>query len=236
MATPHIEAETKSVAPRILMPGDPLRAKYIAENYLDDMSQFNCVRNMFGYTGTWKGVEVSVMGSGMGIPSMSIYVEELCRFYQAERIIRVGTCGSIQESLKIRDLVLALSACTDSNINTARFKGCSYAPTADFTLARKAWELASKRGIEPQAGTVVSTDIFYAHEGDLSWERWAEYGGLCMEMETAGLYTIAAKHRIQALTILTVSDSLVSGKAESATQRERTYTDMMEIALDTIIS
>ncbi len=235
MATPHIEAETGDIAPLVLMSGDPLRAKYIAETYLEKPKVFNEVRNMLGYTGIWKGERVSVMGSGMGIPSISIYVEELCRFYGVQRIMRVGTCGAIQEHLALKDLVIAVSACTDSAVNSARFFGASYAPTADFPMAVRAAELAKQRGMNFHAGTVVSTDIFYAHEGDLSWKVWADYGALCLEMETAGLYTIAAKHKVRALTVLTVSDSLVSKQAASSKERERSYTGMMETALDTII-
>jgi len=236
MATPHISAEPGDIAPRILMPGDPLRAKKIAETYLDQLRQVTDVRNMLGFTGMWKGHEVSVMGSGMGIPSISIYAEELCRFYGARRIIRVGTCGAIQEHMAIRDLVIALSACTDSHINGGRFAGGTYAPTADFQLALHAYHYAAERGIAVHTGTVVSTDVFYPHEQDLPFRIWADYGALCLEMEAAGLYTIAAKHKIQALTLLTVSDSLVTSEQDDAKKRESSYTDMMEIALDTVIA
>lgn len=234
MATPHIAAGAQEIAEFVLMPGDPLRAAYIAETFLDGAKQFNAVRNMLGYTGTWKGVRVSAMGSGMGMPSTAIYVEELCRFYGARRIIRVGSCGALQEHLELRDLVMAVSACTDSHINTIRFRGAAYAPAGDFALMQHAYQAAEKRGISVHAGTILSTDTFYSHESDIDWKLWASYGVLAVEMETAALYTIAAKHGVQALTLLSVSDSLCSGAAASSDERERSYGSMMEIALDAV--
>ena len=236
MATPHIQAESHEVAEYVLMPGDPLRAEYIASTFLEGAKQFNAVRNMLGFTGTWKGVRVSAMGSGMGMPSIAIYAEELCRFYGAARIVRVGSCGALQEHLKLRDLVMAVTACTDSNVNAIRFRGASFAPAADFSLGLKAYRAAEKRGVPIHAGTILSTDTFYGHDGDIDWKLWASYGVLAVEMETAALYTIAAKHRVQALTLLTVSDSLCTGEAASPEERERSYGSMVEVALDAVIA
>jgi len=236
MATPHIGAEKDQIAESILLPGDPLRAKFIAENYFDEPVQFNTVRNMFGYTGIWKGERVSVMGTGMGIPSHAIYVEELCSFFGVKRLMRVGSCGAIQEDVAVRDIILGMSACTDSAINHARFKGADYAPTASFSLLETAYQTAKAMNLACHVGPIVSTDQFYAEEEDLHWRMWAKYGALALEMEAAALYTIAAKHQAQALTILTVSDSMVTGESTTSQERESTFTDMMELALRTITS
>ncbi len=232
MATPHNRANPGDIAETVLLPGDPLRAKFIAENFLQDPVQFNDVRNMLGYTGYWNGIRVSTMGTGMGIPSLSIYVEELCRFYGVKRLIRVGSCGAIQKDLKLYDIILAMSACTDSSLNTYRFNGGSYAPTASFSLLHKAYEAALAKGITPHVGPVTSNDLFYTIDGeDISWKRWAAYGSLAIEMESAGLYTIAARHRVEALSILTVSDSIVNSQETTSKERETAFTMMMEIAL-----
>jgi purine-nucleoside phosphorylase len=232
MSTPHNRAEHGDIAETILLPGDPLRAKFIAENYLEEPRQFNDVRNMLGFTGTHKGKKVSAMGTGMGIPSLAIYVEELCRFYGVKQLIRVGSCGAIQEDVDLYDVIIAMSASTDSAINTYRFKGGSFAPTADFDLLYRAYEKAVSMGIKPHVGQVTSTDIFYGEEGEnISWKSWAAYGSLAVEMESAGLYTIAAKHGAKALSVLTVSDSLVSHQETSPREREQSFTQMMEIAL-----
>ncbi|MCK5156110.1 MAG: purine-nucleoside phosphorylase [Spirochaetales bacterium] len=235
MATPHNKAEKGHIAETVLMPGDPLRAKFIADTYLENVVKFNDVRNMLGYTGLYKGTRVSAMGSGMGIPSIAIYTEELCKFHDVKKIIRVGSCGAFQDYLKVFDIVIAMSACTDSAFNDRRFQGATYAPTADFQLVRKAYEAAVNKGIEPYVGTILATDLFYGIEGeDIPWKLWAKYGVLAVEMESAALYTIAARYGIQALTLLTVSDSLVSKQETTPEERERSFHAMMEIALDII--
>lgn len=227
----HIDANKGDIAPTVLMPGDPLRAKHFAKTFLDDPVCFNQVRNMLGYTGTYKGKRVSIMGSGMGIPSMSIYVNELINEYDVSAIIRVGTCGSVQPDLNSGDVVLAMSSSTNSHINRLRFDGMDYAPTASFNLLRKAYQAALDRGIDVTVGMIFASDTFYMDDPDW-WKKWAEYGVLVVEMETAGLYTLAAKFNIEALSILTVSDSLVTGEEATASEREQSYTQMAEIALE----
>jgi len=235
MATPHNRAEKGQIAETVLLPGDPLRAKFITETYLEDVVMFNDVRNMLGYTGFYNGKQVSTMGSGMGIPSIAIYTEELCKFHDVKKIIRVGSCGAFQENMNVYDIVIAMSACTDSSINDRRFQGATYAPTADFQLIKKAYVSAVGKGIEPHVGTILATDLFYGVEGeDLSWKLWAKYGVLAVEMESAALYTIAARYGIQALTLLTVSDSFVNSQETTPAERERSFSTMMEIALDII--
>ena len=207
----HIGAKQGEIAPGILLPGDPLRAKHIAETMLEQAVCFNQVRGMLGYTGRYMGKRVSVMGSGMGIPSLSIYVNELIREYQVKTVIRVGTCGALQPGLKIGDIVIALAASTDSHTNQLRFNGMDYAPAARFGLLLRAWQAAQKLGIDVQVGGVLSSDTFYS-DGPDWWKSWAGYGILACEMETAALYTLAAKFKIESLSILTVSDSVVSGE------------------------
>ncbi|WP_461246736.1 purine-nucleoside phosphorylase [Treponema sp. R6D11] len=231
----HIAAKDGEIAESILLPGDPLRAKFVAENFLENPVQYTSVRNIFGYTGTYKGKKVSVQGTGMGIPSISIYVNELFKDYGVKRAIRIGTAGSINKDVKIRDLVLAMSASTDSNTNHIRFGGRSYAPTATFSLLKTAWDIAVAKGWQPKTGPVVSTDIFYSEDKD-EWKLWAKFGCLALEMESAELYTLAAKYNREALCILTISDSLVTGEATSAEERQTTFTRMMEVALETSIS
>ncbi|MBN1520746.1 MAG: purine-nucleoside phosphorylase [Spirochaetales bacterium] len=230
----HIEAAPGAIAESVLLPGDPLRAKFIAETYLEGAELFNRVRNMFGYTGTYKGTRVSVMGTGMGMPSHSIYVNELLRDYGAKRLIRVGTCGSIRADLKVRDVVLAISACTDSNVNRVRFRGMDYAPAASFGLLERANALGRERGLAPRVGSIVSSDSFYAEDPE-QWKLWARFGVLAIEMEAAELYTLAAKFGAQALAVLTVSDSIVSGEATSPAERETSFRAMAELALDTVV-
>lgn len=229
----HIEAAPGQIAPDILLPGDPLRAKYIAETLLEGAEQFNRVRNMFGYTGTWKGRRVSVMGTGMGQPSLSIYVNELLREYGVKRLIRVGTCGSLRKEIAVRDLVLAVSACTDSAVNRIRFRGMDYAPAAAFPLLLSAYRTAGVRGFSVHAGPVISSDSFYTEDPD-QWKLWAKFGVLAVEMETAELYTLAAKFGAQALSVLTVSDNLVTGGDTTSAERETTFRAMAELALDTL--
>ena len=230
----HIAAKQGQIADRILLPGDPLRAKYIAENLLQGAERFNEVRNMFGYTGTYAGVRVSVMGTGMGMPSLSIYVNELLKDYGVKKLIRVGTCGATRKEVKLRDLILAMSASTDSAVNKVRFRGMDYAPTASFALLMNAYRAAGEAGYAPFVGQVISSDSFYTEDPD-QWKLWAKFGVLGVEMETAELYTLAAKYDAQALSILTVSDHLVTGEATSSAERQTTFSAMAETALKAII-
>ena len=231
----HIAAKAGEIAEVILLPGDPLRAKFIAENFLENAKLYNEVRGILGFTGTYKGKPVSVQGTGMGIPSISIYVNELFKDYGVKRAIRIGTAGSIQESLKIRDLVIAMTACTDSGANKIRFGGRDFAPAASFHLVKKAWEAAAERGWQPAVGPVVSTDMFYTEDPD-EWKLWAKFGALALEMETSELYTLAAKYGRECLSLLTISDHLITHEVTSSEERQTTFTRMMEIALETAIS
>ncbi|MEV6527717.1 purine-nucleoside phosphorylase [Longispora sp. NPDC051575] len=231
----HIGAKPGEIAERVLMPGDPLRAKWIAETYLEDAQCYSTVRNMFGFTGKYKGIDVSVQGSGMGMPSCSIYVHELLAEYGVKSIMRVGSCGSIQEDLDLRDVVAAIGATTDSAMNRQRFDNfVDFAPVADFSLLRTAVDTAAAKGIDLRVGSVMAADAFYGDQPDL-YGKLAKYGVLAVEMETAALYTIAARFRARALTLLTVSDHILQGTAMPAEDRERTFSQMAEIALDTII-
>ena len=235
MATPHIGAKKGDIAETILLPGDPLRAKYIAETFLQDIVQYNNVRGMLGFTGTYKGKKVSVQGTGMGVPSIGIYSHELIAEYGCTNLIRVGTAGSLQENVKIRDVVLAMSASTDSAINKLRFNGADYAPTANAELLFKAYEVGKAKGLSMKAGNILTSDTFYGDEPE-AWKKWAKFGVLCVEMETAQLYTTAAKFGVNALTILTISDSLVTGEATSAEERQLTFNDMIEVALESALN
>jgi purine-nucleoside phosphorylase len=227
----HIGAKEGQIAPTILLPGDPLRAKFIAETMLEDAICFNQVRGMLGYTGRYAGKRVSVMGTGMGIPTLSIYVHELVSEYQVQTLIRVGTCGAYQPYLKVGDIVLPMTASTDSQINKLRFGGMDYAPSASFALLLKAYQIAKDLGIEVFVGSMFSSDTFYKDDPDW-WKLWAGYGTLVTEMETNALYTLAAKFNVNALSILTVSDSLVTGESSTAEQRERNFPLMAKIALE----
>jgi purine-nucleoside phosphorylase len=227
----HIGASKGDIAPSILLPGDPLRAKFIAETLLEEPTCFNEVRGMLGFTGTYRGKKVSVMGTGMGIPSHSIYVHELIAEYDVNTLIRVGTCGALQQDLGIGDVVLAMSASTDSHVNRLRFDGMDFAPTASFELLLKAHEVAKAGSVDVRVGNIVSSDTFY-HDDPESWKRWAAFGVLAVEMETAGLYTLAAKFNVDALSILTVTDNLTTQERVSSEQRERGFTRTAEIALD----
>ena len=226
----HIEANKNDIANTVLMPGDPLRAKWISETFFEDAFCYNQIRGMLGYTGFYKGKRISVQGSGMGIPSSMIYFQELIKAYDVKTIIRVGTAGSYQKNVKIKDIVLAMAASTTSNINSSRFTNADFAPTADFELFVQALQYAKENNIPIKAGNVLSLDEFY-EENPNSYKKWAEYGVLCAEIETAGLYTIAAKYNIKALSILTISDSLVTGEHASTEERESTLKEMIEIAL-----
>jgi purine-nucleoside phosphorylase len=232
----HIGAEPGQIAPRVLMPGDPLRAKWIAETFLDDATCYSTVRNMFGYTGTYHGAQVSVQGSGMGMPSCAIYTHELINEYGVNTLIRVGSCGALSESLKLRDVIAASGSSTDSAMNRARFDGLiDYAPVADFSLLRSAVDAAERHGVQVRVGPVLAADAFYTDRPDL-YDRLADYGVLAVEMESAALYTIAARHRARALTLLTVSDHIKTGERTSAEEREQTFSEMVQIALDTVIA
>ncbi|MDR1363443.1 MAG: purine-nucleoside phosphorylase [Spirochaetaceae bacterium] len=231
----HIVAKMGDIADVVLLPGDPLRAKFIAENLLTDAVQYNSVRNMLGYTGIYRGNRISVQGTGMGAPSISIYANELFNEFGVRRAIRVGTAGTIQPYIKIRDLVIAMAASTDSGINNIRFGGRDYAPTATFTLLKSAYEIASAKGWKPFAGPIVSSDMFYTENPD-EWKLWAKFGCLAIEMECAELYTLAAKYNREALGILTISDSLIDKTATTPEERETAFTRMIEIALETAIS
>ncbi len=227
----HIEAKKGDIAETVLMPGDPLRAKWIAETFLENAFCYNEVRGMLGYTGTYKGKRVSVQGSGMGIPSAMIYYHELINDYGVKNLIRVGSAGSYQKDIKVRDIVLAMAASTTSGINNSRFINADYSPTASFDLLLEASLYARKKGIHIKAGNVLSADEFYEDDPE-AYKLWAKYGVLCVEMEASGLYTIAAKHNIRALAILTISDSLVTGEHSSSIERETSFNEMVEIALN----
>jgi len=227
----HIGAKEGEIASTILLPGDPLRAKYITENFLTDAICYNEVRAMYGYTGTYKGKRISVQGTGMGIPSISIYVNELITNYRAKNLIRIGSCGSMQADIKIRDVILAISASTDSHINKIRFHGMDYASTANFELLKKAYDIALGKDISVKVGSVLTTDTFYNDDPN-SWKHWANYGILAVEMETAALYTLAAKFKVNALSILTVSDSLVTREETTSEERQKTFNQMVEVALE----
>lgn len=231
----HISAKAGQIAERILLPGDPLRAKFIAEQYLEGAAQFNAVRNMFGFTGTYRGERVSVMGTGMGMPSLSIYVNELIRDYGVKKLVRVGTCGGMREDVKLRDIILAMSASTDSAVNKIRFAGMDYAATASFPLLKAAYDVAVKAGRATFVGQVLSSDSFYTENPD-AWKLWAKFGVMGVEMETAELYTLAAKYGVQALSILTVSDHLVTGEATSSEERQKTFMAMVETALEAVLA
>lgn len=228
----HLEAKMGDIAETVLLPGDPLRAKWIAETFLEDVVCYNTVRGMYGYTGTYKGKKISVQGTGMGIPSISIYANELIMFYGVKNLIRVGTAGSYQEEIKVRDIVVAMSASTTSAINKNRFNGMDFAPTADFGLFMRAVKIAEEKGVKVKAGNVLTADEFYGDNPE-GFKQWARFGVLAVEMETAGLYTVAAKHGVKALTILTISDSLVNPENDTtAEERQTTFKEMIEIALE----
>ena len=233
----HIAAEPGQIAPHVLMPGDPLRAKWIADTFLDDAKCYSQVRGMLGYTGTWRGQRVSVQGSGMGQPSLSIYANELLREYGVRAITRVGSCGALTEDLKVRDLVIASGACTDSAMNRIRFEGLDYAPVADFALLRAAYAAVETRGLaeRTKVGLILSSDSFYNPRPELT-SRMVDYGVLAVEMEASALYTLAAEHKARALAICTVSDHVVTGEETTAQEREQTFSDMVEVALEAMLA
>lgn len=230
MGTPHNKAEAGDIAKVVLMPGDPLRAKYIAETYLTEVKCFNSVRNMLGFTGKYKGKELSVMGGGMGIPSISIYSYELYKFYDVDTIIRIGSAGALQEDIALKDIVMAQGACTDSRFAYQYELPGTFAPIADFSLLEKAVAEARALEIPFKVGNVVSSDIFYNAYPDVA-KKWADMGALCMEMEAAALYMNAAKLKKKALAILSISDHIIKGTELSAEERQTGFSNMMEIAL-----
>jgi purine-nucleoside phosphorylase len=232
----HIGAQPGEIAERVLMPGDPLRAKWIAETYLEEPRCYSTVRGMLGFTGRWSGVEVSVQGSGMGMPSASIYAHELINEYSVRTLIRVGSCGALVEDLKLRDVVAASGSSTDSAMNRMRFDGLiDYAPVADFGLLRTSVDVAQRRGVEMRVGPIFAADAFYSDRPDL-YDTLADYGVLAVELESAALYTIAARFRARALTLLTVRDHIKTGERTTAQEREQTFSQMVEVALDTAIA
>lgn len=231
----HLSAEPGQIAPHVLMPGDPLRARWIAETFLEDARCYSEVRGMLGFTGSYHGRPVSVQGSGMGLPSLSIYAQELFADYDVQAVVRVGSCGGLTEKVGLRDIVLASGACTDSSMNRIRFEGFDYAPVADFDLLRAASDAASARSLKERThvGLILSSDSFYHPRPDLV-QRMVEYGVLAVEMEASALYTLAAKFKRRALAICTVSDHIVTGAETTAREREQTFADMVEIALEAV--
>jgi purine-nucleoside phosphorylase len=231
----HIAAPKGQIAEGILLPGDPLRAKFIAETFLEKPERFNDVRNMFGYTGGYKGRRVSVMGTGMGMPSLSIYVNELIKDYGVKRLVRVGTCGGLVAEVKVRDMILGISASTDSAINKVRFRGMDYASAPSYRLLEAAHRAAVERKMPVHVGKIISSDSFYTEDPD-QWKLWARFGVIGVEMEAAELYTLAAKHGVEALAVLTVSDHLVTHEETSSDEREKTFLSMIEVGLAAVLA
>ena len=229
--TPHIGAMVGDIAETVLLPGDPLRAKFIAENFLEDVKEYNTVRGMYGYTGTYKGKRVSVQGSGMGIPSIGIYSFELIHFYGVKNLIRIGSAGAISDKLDLYDIVIGMGACTDSNFASQYNLPGTFAPIANYDLLQKAVDAAKEQGTEVHVGNILSSDVFYGDDGVEGLKKWAKMGVLCVEMEAAGLYMNAARAGVNALTILTISDCPLIGKATSSHERQVAFTKMMDIAL-----
>ncbi len=229
--TPHIEATPGDFAPTVLMPGDPLRARHIADNFLEDVRQINEVRGMLAFTGSYRGAPVSVMGSGMGIPSISIYARELWTEYGVENIIRVGSCGTSHHEVKLRDILIGTGACTDSKVNRSRFRGHDFAAIADFALVRQAVAAAEQLKIPVQTGNLFSADLFYTPDPGM-FDIMEKMGVLGIEMEAAGLYGCAAECGKQALTICTVSDHIRTGEATTSEERQTSFNDMVRVALE----
>ena len=235
MTAIHISSEPGDFAETVLMPGDPLRAKYIAETFLVNARQITDVRNMLGFTGEYRGLAISVMAHGMGIPSASIYCTELIQKYGVQRLIRVGSCGTVHPSVGLRDLVIAMGASTDSGVNRTRFGGYDLAAIADFDLLRNAVRTAEKKKLSFHVGNVFSADLFYTPKAEI-FDLMAKYGILGVEMETAGIYTIAAELGVAAVAICTVSDDIRSGEALSSEERQTTFDEMIELALETALA
>ncbi len=235
MATAHINAEPGDFAPTVLMPGDPLRAQYIAENFLSDARRVTDVRNMWGFTGSYKGMPVSVMAHGMGIPSVSIYTHELITQYGVKRVIRVGSCGTTHPDVELRDIVIGMGACTDSGVNRMRFGGYDLAPLASFDLVEKAVAAARAAGVRFHVGNLFSADLFYTPDTDM-FETMARYNVYGLEMEAAGMFPIAAENNAEALAICTVSDDIPNNKHLSSEERATTFDDMIRVALETVVA
>ncbi len=230
----HINAKLGDIADIVLLPGDPLRAKYIAETFLENPVCYNQVRGMLGFTGTYKGVRVSIQGTGMGMPSLSIYVNELLRFYDVKKLIRVGSCGAMQPHVHIRDVILAQGASTTSNMNNRRFGESTFAAISDFNLLHNTYLTAQEKNMKVHVGNILSEDSFYDDYNSNRNAKFIDYNILAVEMEAAELYTLAAKYKAQALCVLTVSDSLVTQEETTAEERERTFNDMITLVLDTV--
>jgi len=235
MTTPHNHAKPGDYAPAVLLPGDPLRAKWIAETFFEHPRQVNAVRNCLGFTGTWKGRPVSVQASGMGQPSLSIYVHELINVYGVKALIRVGTCGGLNRAVKVRDVILAQGASTDSSIVKGRFGPYNFAPIADFGLLRAAADRAAARGLRSHVGNVLSSDIFYHENGFEGYDKLPAHGVIGVEMEAAALYTLAARFGARALAICTMTDCLITHEEISAEDRQTSLKDMVELALDVAV-
>jgi len=231
----HIEAKPGEIADTILLPGDPLRAKFIADTYLEDVFCYNQVRGMLGFTGTYRGKRISVQGTGMGIPSISIYVNELIQEYGVKNLVRVGTCGAMQESVHVREVILAQAVCTDSSVNRHVFANYDFSPIASFKLLKAAYDRGVAKGLKLHVGNVFTSDTFYRDDKSVV-QKLMEHGVLGVEMETTALYTFAAKYGVNALTILTVSDHLLTGEETTSEERQTTFNDMMEVALETVTS
>ena len=230
--TPHIGAQVGEIAATVLLPGDPLRAKFIAETFLEDVVEYNTVRGMYGYTGYYNGKRISVQGSGMGMPSIGIYSYELIHFYGVKNLIRIGSAGSLSDKLDLYDIVIGMGACTDSNYASQYDLPGTYAPVASYELMSKAIEIAKEQGKEVHIGNILSSDIFYGDKGLEGLKRWSKMGVLCVEMEAAALYMNAARAGVNALTILTISDCPFEGKETTSNERQVAFTNMMEIALN----
>jgi purine-nucleoside phosphorylase len=234
MPTPHISAQPGEFADTVLLPGDPLRAQFIAETWFEDVRQVNAVRNALGFTGTYRGMPISVLGTGMGIPSASIYATELIADYGAQRLVRVGSAGAVRDDVAIRDVILAAGACTDSGVNRARYAGLDFAAIADFGLLRAAATAAEQRGIDVKVGNVHSADLFYEPRDGL-FSTMEAMGVLAVEMEAAGIYGVAAERGARALTILTVSDHIKTGEKTTSEERQTTFAEMIDVALDGLL-
>ncbi|AAK03375.1 TPA: purine-nucleoside phosphorylase [Pasteurella multocida] len=232
--TPHINAPAGAFADVVLMPGDPLRAKYIAETFLQDVKEITNVRNMLGFTGTYKGRKISVMGHGMGIPSCSIYTKELITEYGVKKIIRVGSCGAVRMDVKLRDVVIGFGACTDSKVNRIRFKNHDFAAIADFDMTMAAVQAAKAKGLNVHVGNLFSADLFYTPDVEM-FDVMEKYGILGVEMEAAGIYGVAAEFGAKALTICTVSDHIRTHEQTTPEERQLTFNDMIEIALESVL-
>jgi len=235
MATPHINAEPGEFAPTVLMPGDPLRAKYIAETYLEDARLVCDVRNVFGFTGGYRGLPISIMAHGMGIPSASIYFSELMEHFGVKRVMRVGSCGTSHPDVKLRDIVIAMGASTDSGVNRTRFMGHDLAALASFNLVRHAVDIAEARELPYHVGNIFSADLFYTPQPEI-FDLMAKYQILGVEMESAGLYPLAAEHGVEALAVCTVSDNIRTHEAMSSADRQTSFNEMIELALETAVA